>query len=92
MDESQIIEDTKDSQEKLQADLAHYRATLHFMGGNIPIEALCLPKEIETILVREGYLRVYDLFRCDLTKIKGLGSKRLALLTSRLDEFFSIGM
>ena len=92
MDDSEIVQDTKDSQQKLQADLAHYRATLHFMGGNIPIEALCLPKEVETILVRDGHVRVYDLFGCDLTKIKGLGRKRLALLTSRLDEFFSIGM
>lgn len=89
-EELDIAESKKDSQEKLQEDLAHYRKVMYFMGANIPIECLCLPKAIETILKTEGCTRVYDLLNRDLAEIKGLGKRRLDLLTSRLDEFVSV--
>lgn len=82
----------KDSQDRLKEDLSHYRNVMYFLGANVPIETLCLPKTIETILIEDGCLRVYDLINRDFTKIKGLGSKRLALLTARLDEFLSISL
>jgi hypothetical protein len=90
LDSFQIDEKQKDTQAKLHEDICNYRRTLEFMGGNIPIQTLCLPPDIEKILLNDGRLRVYDLFRCDFGKIKGIGSKRLAILTSRLDEFFAI--
>lgn len=78
--------------ERLQKDFAHYKQTLAFLGSNVPIETLCLPKAIETILKKQNYLRVCDLLCEDFTKIKGLGNVRLRYLTSRIDEFFSIGI
>ena len=78
--------------EDYRKNLEHYRLTLAYMGANVPIGVLCLPKVIEKALVSDGCLRVYDLINRDLTKIKGLGDKRLALLTSRLDEFFTMSI
>jgi len=92
MSDLDIAEKIKDSQEKLQEDLSHYRRTLYYLGANVPIQVLCLPKTLETLLINDGCLRVYDLINRDFTKIKGIGSTRLALLTSRLDEFLSISV
>jgi len=78
--------------DKLLDDLQYYRKTLLFLGGNVPLEALCLPKVIQTILCSAGVDRVYDLIDRDLTKIKGLGRNRISLLASRIDEFFSINL
>ena len=76
----------------LTKDIAYYRETLHYMGANVPIEVLCLPKSIENLLISDGCLRVYDLINLDFTKIKGLGIKRARLLSSRLDQFFSVNI
>jgi hypothetical protein len=77
---------------RLEEDLAHYRKTLYYMGANVPIEVLCLPKPIENILIISGCLRVYDMLNCDLRKIKGLGSRRIDIITARLDEFLSVSI
>lgn len=92
MTNADIADSSKDSQEKLQEDLSHYRRTMYFLGANVPIGVLCLPKVIESALIDDGCLRVYDLINRDLTEIKGIGRSRLSLLTSRLDEFLSIGI
>lgn len=76
--------------ENMLKNLAHYRNILSYMGANVPIQVLCLPKVVEKSLANEGILRVYDLINRDLTEIKGLGQARLDLLASRLDEFFTI--
>lgn len=55
-----------------------------------PIEVLCLPKDILGILRREGYVRVADIERADLTKIKGFGRARVAILQTCLDKFLPI--
>lgn len=55
-----------------------------------PIEVLCLPNEILGIMKRNGLVRVTDVKGADLTKIKGLGRTRLAVLQSRLDQFFLV--
>lgn len=91
------MSDIKDSEKldykkNLEEDLYHYRTILQFMEANVPIEVLCLPKPIENILIRDGCNRVYDLISRDLTKIKGIGDIRLDLLTSRLDQFFSVSL
>lgn len=85
-------EELKISDEELKKNLAHYRECLMFMGANVPLEVLCLPKRIETSLLREGYSRVYDLIRQDLGEIKGIGKVGLEVLTSRLDEFFTVSL
>ncbi len=46
--------DLVDKKEQMKADFAHYRKTLQYMGGNVPIEVMCLPKEIENILIKRG--------------------------------------
>lgn len=82
----------KPSEHNFQKDLEYYRQTLHFLGANVPIGVLCLPKAIEKVLARNNILRVYDLIGLDLTEIKGLGPARTSLLASRLDEFFFISL
>lgn len=81
-----------DSQESLQADLAHYRSMLVYLGGNVPISALCLPKRYHNCLAKDGCERVYDLISRDFTKIKGLGEVGADLISSRLDQFFSVSI
>ena len=92
LDENETILDNSKVGERLKEDLQYYRKTLLFLGGNVPIEALCLPKVIETLLIKDGLTRVYDLIGRDLTEIKGIGKTRVDLLASRLDEFFSVGL
>lgn len=67
-----------------------YQTTMKYMAADAPIEILCLPSQIEKILLDQGFLRIYDLFDVDLVKIKGLGVARIRDLTSSLDKFFSM--
>lgn len=53
---------------------------------DLPIEVLCLPSAILTILKREGVSRVFHLSGRDLTKIKGLGGSRLGILQTSLNK------
>lgn len=78
--------------EDVKQNLSHYRKTLYYMGANVPVQVLCLPKSLENLLIKNGFIRVYDLISFDLGKIEGLGSRRLDLLTSRLDEFFTVSI
>jgi hypothetical protein len=86
------VDNIKLHDEEIKKNLIHYRNVLSYMGANVPIAALCLPKVIENALTRDGCERVYDLINRDLTKIKGLGKNRIDLLTSRLDEFFTVSI
>lgn len=72
--------------------LVHYRNVLGHLQADIPITCLCLPKVIENLLLSKGYERVYDLIGEDITKIKGLGARRVDVLSSRLQEFFSVSL
>lgn len=76
----------------LKKDLAHWRKLLAYMGANVPIQVLCLPKAVEKSLISEGILRVYDLIDRDLAEIKGIGVTRAELIASRLDEFFTVSI
>jgi hypothetical protein len=67
-----------------------YRTTLTFMETDAPLGILCLPIAIENALCAHGCLRIYDLFNCDFTEVKGLGIVRIRQLTSCLDKFFSM--
>lgn len=84
--------DKKVVDERLKIDFQMYKQVLAFLGADLPLGCLCLPSAIETILKNEGIDRVYDLMGRDLSEIKGLGKARIELLTSRLDEFFSISL
>ncbi len=84
------LSENVDKSDELRKQMEHYRNCLQFLGSNVPIQVLCLPKSLENLLLRSGCLRVYDMINLDLAKIKGLGGKSLSLLRSRLDEFFSI--
>lgn len=75
---------------RLLESIEGYRKTISYMYGDAPIGVLCLPKVIESVLISNGCLRVYDLFDRDLTEIKGIGHSRIRDLTSRLDEFLAV--
>ena len=77
---------------KIAQDLERYRKIIVCLQGDSPIQALCLPKAIENKLLRSGCLRIFDVINTDLTKIKGLGDRRRAFLTSRINEFLSISL
>ena len=77
-------------EDESKKNLLHYRNVLSYMGADVPIQVLCLPSVIEKILLRDGYVRVYDLINRNLAEIKGLGDTRLRILTSSLDEFFTM--
>ena len=76
--------------EELKKRFDDYQTTMKFMLADAPIEVLCLPQNIEKILLDHGFLRIYDLFDVDLTKIKGLGVTRIRHLTTSLNKFFSM--
>ena len=75
---------------ELKQKLEDYNTTVKFMLADAPIQVLCLNPRVEMILLNEGFLRIYDLFDVDLTKVKGLGIARIRDLTARLDQFFSM--
>ncbi len=76
--------------EEILIKFKEYKTTLNYMATDAPIEILCLPKSIETVLISNDLLRIYDLFDVDFTKIKGLGVTRIRHLTACLDKFFSM--
>lgn len=84
------IKKEQEVQEQLSKNVAHYRDIMNYLGCNLPIEVLCLPSQIEKVLLASGLVRVYDLIGRDLGKVKGLGKARRALLEERLDDFFVV--
>ena len=84
---SAVIELKRD----LKKDIAHYRKILLRLEADVPLQCLCLPKTIETILSRSGCSRVLDVLDLDLTKIKGLGTRRRNIILTSLNEFLSMG-
>ena len=75
----------------LENSLQNYRKTMSYIYADVPIGVLCLPVVIEKALNDHGLFRVYDLFDCNFTEVKGLGVSRIRDLTARLNEFLSIG-
>ena len=74
----------------LKKNFERYRKILRYMEADLPIQCLCLPKIIENKLIAAGCLRVYDVIDLDLTKIKGLGDSRRAIITSSLNQFVTM--
>jgi hypothetical protein len=90
VDKDMIALELKLLNEKVMNQMNFYNKTVSYMAADAPIEVLCLPKSIESILINQGFLRVYDIIDMDLTKIKGLGKTRIRDLTSCLNQFISI--
>lgn len=67
-----------------------YQTTIRFMAADAPLEILGLSPAIQNLLLAHGCFRIYDLFNCDFTKVKGLGPIRLAELTACFDQFLSM--
>ncbi len=80
----------KKVKEEVLKRLAEYQKTISYMSCDAPISILLLPKSMESILSRNGCLRVYDLIDRDFTKIEGLGEAAIGNLTSRLNQFLSM--
>lgn len=77
--------------EEVKKKLEEYRETMRYLSADVPISVLCLPSSIETILLNNGYLRVYDLFiATELTNIKGIGTTRFGQIKAALDKFLSM--
>ena len=75
---------------KLFESLDKYQKAISFFATDAPIESLCLQPQIESILIKAGIVRIYDLIGTDFTKIKGLGPIRIKDLTTRLNEFIAM--
>ena len=73
----------------LKTDLLSYRACISNELADVPIETLCLPKIINTILKREKILRINQLLGVDARKIKGISDARADIIAKRLRTFFS---
>lgn len=67
-----------------------YHKIISFLATDAPIAVLCLPKSIENILLRNNFLRIYDLIDMDFTKIKGIGIRRCRDLAASLDQFIAM--
>jgi hypothetical protein len=76
--------------QELKQKIEEYNKTIRYMLADAPIGVLCLPPTTESILIDQGFLRVYDLFDADLIKIKGIGITRLNQITTGLDKFLSM--
>lgn len=76
---------------ELAKSIDNYKKTMTLLVADVPIEALCLDKKTEKILLNKGFLRVFELINLDFTKIKGIGKLRGQRLTSSLNQFVSVG-
>lgn len=68
-----------------------FRKMTRYLAADAPIAILCLPKTVEKLLINSDILRIYDLFDLDLTKIEGLTDTGVNVITTRLQNFISMG-
>jgi len=57
---------------------------------DVTIDVLCLPDNINTILKENKIYTVYDLKNSELTKIDGIGNKKLGIINFRLGQFLGV--
>jgi hypothetical protein len=81
----------KEANKILVECLENYRLSMSMMGGDAPIETLCLDNKTLKCLRAAGFSRLYDLLGRDFTEVKGITETGIRDLTSRLQEFFAIG-
>lgn len=77
---------------KLLGAYDNYRKTMLYLSCDIPIEALCLSKSLQNLLIRHGITRVHHVFDFDFTKIEVLGDVRRGELAASLDKFIPMGL
>lgn len=83
----QVMEkELKKIQKNFFKQISNYKDYIRQCELDLPIEALCLPAAILTILKREGITRVFHLSGRDLAKIKGIGGSRLNTLQASLNK------
>lgn len=73
----------------LKEDFETYKKHMSYLHGDAPIQVLCLPKVIQSILLRNDLIRVYDLTFERLESVKGLGKKRVDLIVTATRRFLS---
>jgi hypothetical protein len=81
---------SQEIKEELSKSFKAYRKTISYMASDAPIGILLLPKDIEKVLLDNGFLRVYDLLDMDFTKVKGLHASAIVKLESRLNQFLAM--
>lgn len=77
---------------KLLGAYDSYRKTMLYLSCDISIEALCLSKPLQNLLISHGITRIHHVFDFDFTKIKGLGEIRRAELATSLEQFIPMGI
>jgi len=82
--------DMENLKKQLRESYARYNNTIKYMVGDAPIASLCLSKNVEKVLRDNGFLRIYDIFDVDLTKIEGLHAAGARDLTASLNKFLAM--
>lgn len=77
---------------KLLESYDNYRKTMLHLSCDLPIEALCLSRPLQNLLIKYGITRVHHVFDFDFTKIKGFGDIRRGELAARLEQFIPVGL
>jgi hypothetical protein len=92
-DKNLVIEQTTKINKELFERMISYRNTLNVLACDAPISVLCLPPNLESILIKNNLVRVFDLIYGDIdfAKVKGIGEVYGNLLTARINEFLSVG-
>ena len=74
-DKNLIIEQTTKINKELFERMKSYRNTLNVLACDAPISVLCLPPNLESILIKNKLIRVFDLIYGDvnLAEVKGIG-------------------
>lgn len=68
----------------------NYKKYIDKSFSDVTIDVLCLPNNINTILKENKIYTVYDLKNSELTKIDGIGSKKLGIINFRLSQFLGM--
>lgn len=71
-------------------DVERYRKGIDLVVADVPIAVLCLPPNIEEILLKEGKTRVFDLLIEKLTSIRGIGDIRAGIIADCLRKFIPV--
>lgn len=81
----------KKIREQLNEKFINYNKMMTYMFADAPIGVLSLSKSVEKNLANKGIIRVYDLFGLDFAKIEGLSDRDVSDLTTRFNQFLSVG-
>lgn len=82
--------DVKKIKKEVLRSVKAYSNAMKVMACDMPIESLCLPIELNNILLNAGINRVYDLIDRNFTEIKGIGIVRANMISARLNELIPV--